>query len=71
MGISENTLNYLSRNFSDVAYTFPVEEIEGIEMKIYGYDGLPFRDMLLPCLFQIDPVNYLVSLSMNLRIDFL
>ncbi|MCP1285241.1 MULTISPECIES: hypothetical protein [Bacillus] len=70
VGISENSLNFLSRNFSDVVYTFPVEEIEGIEMKIYGYDGLPFRDMLLPCLFKIDPVNYLVSLSMNLRIEF-
>ncbi|MEW5205513.1 hypothetical protein [Bacillus cereus] len=72
LGISDNLLNFLARNFSKIEhpYIYPIEEIPDIEMKIYGYDGLSFRDMLLPCLFKIDPLNNSINMSVNLRIEF-
>ncbi|PED02208.1 hypothetical protein CN501_15635 [Bacillus cereus] len=71
VGISENLLTFLARDLNSLMpKILPIEDIPNTELKLYAYEGLPFRGGLLPCLFKIDAKNHRVNLSLNLQIDF-
>ncbi|PEU06223.1 hypothetical protein COD79_19115 [Bacillus cereus] len=56
VGINENLLTFLARDLNSLTpKILPIEDIPNTELKLYAYEGLPFRGGLLPVCLKLMP----------------